>query len=64
MFVCGGKKKSQKVSELIQNQNLLRLRLSHQEKLYYKSVRIPKKLYNKHQKKIAFMIFQMFQMVM
>ena len=53
MFVCGGKKKSQKVSELIQNQNLLRLRLSHQEKLY-----------NKHQKKIAFMIFQMFQMVM
>ena len=35
MFACRGKKKSQKISELIQNQNLLRLRLSQQEKLYY-----------------------------
>jgi hypothetical protein len=36
MFVCGGlNNKRNKISELIQNQNLLRLRLSQKEKLYY-----------------------------
>ena len=38
--------------------------ISSRKIILYKSVRIPKKLYNKHQKKIVFMTFQMFQMVM